>query len=160
MNQPREIQKITENWKAELDSLIQRIEPIDKQTREKIAHQFNLGNKLISFSNVLRRLTTTHNELDETLNQVIDEQNEATMQLDIIYKELLQSKGLEKDTHIQSIDEIYRKAEEVKSNTKEIETNVNSFVKTAQQFPRIDNYSLSESLRVIHFLDTNMVIFI
>ena len=122
--------------------------------------QFNLENKLIGYANTLTRICNLHNDIDETLNKIIDDQNNATRVLDEIHKELLMSKGLEKDAYIESIEEIYEKAKNTNSNKKEIANRIEMFIEKVQLVPFMEKNSLDEYLSTIQYIEANIVIFI
>lgn len=157
VSQPREIKKIIEFWKKELEEITEKTLQIDKKTKENLTQQLKLEHTLQNHKDVLVKVCRMHNELDENLNLVIDEQNAAANQLDMLEKEIMHSKGLVNDVIVESIEEIYAKAKNVKNFTKEIEENVNAFIVKTQEVPDLKEFSFVECLETVQFLEANMV---
>lgn len=158
VSNPREIQKIIEFWKKDLEDITEKTSQIDKKTKENLTQQLKLEHTLQNHKDALVKVCRMHNELDETLNLVIDEQNAAANQLDMLEKEIMHSKGLANDAIVESIEEIYAKAENVKNFTKEVEENVNGFIVKTQEVPSLKKFSFVECLETVQFLEANMVI--
>jgi hypothetical protein len=156
---PREIESLAKTWKSNLDQIIPKTQLLEKTAKESLIAQCEIENKLIGYFNTITRISTLHNSLDQLLNDVIDKQNEVTIEIDKLQYDLIQNKGLEVGKDIESIEEIYGKEEVVNNLKKEIEYKINLFTQTIQDAPDLYTISFENTLQSINYLESNIVLF-
>jgi hypothetical protein len=156
-NKSRDIEKIAENWKNELNKTIELANVLDKDSQETAKKLASYENLAIFIDQKLRKLLNLHNSIDFALDEIMKAQNNISDELSRIHQEILVSKGLESSENIESIEEIYKRAESIAEFKKGIE---NSLVEVEEKFTisgREDSGELREIIRQVLYLKGKIV---